>query len=127
MDQFGAQNNINELIELSNGSIGKIKDLIDNGSYEIYQEMISLMGPRKNETASIYAFCDRFSGEMEDVLLLKDFLLSYLTSLAKKTSNPSPFFDLWEEINAGFKDMDNLYLDKKNMFAHFFFKIGALS
>ena len=113
---------IEALCEFSEGSIGKIKSIFENNLYPVYLEMEELLTTRKGDTAAIYALCERFSEE--DSSVLKDFLSFYLVQKAKES--PEKYLDLWEEVSLSFREMETLYLDKRNTFASIFFKIGAL-
>ena len=118
-------NYIDEVVELSCGSIGKIKNLIEDKSYEIYLRIDELLTTDKHNTEAIYNFCTTASED--NPALLKDFLSFFVLQKTKEGVKTQAYLELWTEMEQTFKDMDNLYLDKKNTFADLFFKIGALS
>lgn len=116
---------VNEVIELSNGSIGKIKNLIENNGYENYLRVYEFLTSEKNKTEDIYDFCGQISEE--NLAEIKDYLSFFVLQKTKEATNIQKYLDLWEEMQQAFREMDSLYLDKKNTFADLFFKIGALS
>ena len=116
---------IDVIIELSNGSIGKIKNLIENNEYENYLKTYEFLTSEKNKTEDIYDFCGQMSEE--NPTALKDYLSFFVLQKTKEGTKTRDYLDLWDEMQQTFREMDSLYLDKKNTFADLFFKIGALS
>lgn len=128
MENYPDVSLVDTLVQLSNGSIGKIKEIIENDGLNLYQKVLSVLDESPLDISAVYQICDTAVKETSKYLLIKDFLLSYVLQLAQKTDLPdlkrNEILQLWEEINQAFRDTDSLYLDKKNMLANIFFKIG---
>ncbi|MBO7332710.1 MAG: hypothetical protein J6U64_03485 [Alphaproteobacteria bacterium] len=116
---------IDVLVEFSCGSIGKIKNLLEDNEYENYLKTYEFLTSEKNKIMDIYDFCGQMSEE--NPTTLKDFLSFFVLQKTKEGTKTRDYLDLWDEMQQTFREMDNLYLDKKNTFADLFFKIGALS
>lgn len=128
METYPEVSCIDVMVQLSRGSIGKVNEIIKNKGIDLYQKVLSVLDAPVLDVSMVYQICESAVKETEKYALLKDLLLFYVLQLAKK-ADLSPdkcrrLLQLWEDMNQAFKDTDSLYLDKKNMLANVFFKIG---
>ncbi len=130
MENYPNASCVDTLVQLSNGSIGKLREILENNGLILYQNVLSVFENSPLDVSIVYQICDAAVKEPSKYTLLKDFLLHYLLQLIQKNnlslSTRNVILQLWEEINQAFKDTDTLYLDKKNMLANIFFKIGRI-
>ena len=113
------------LLAFSMGSIGRCKDMIDGDGLSLYQTMLEML--EKNDIPKIYSFCDKVCKDPKLYSLTKDLICFYLSSVIKTTypaDETDTYLTLWEDTLRDFKDIDDLNMDKKNILANIFFKMG---
>ncbi len=104
------------LLKLSFSNIEKIKKIIEFNGVDIYQKMIAL----KNRS-EIYAFVEKNIKDEENLQMIIDFSFVILSEKIEKNMDNSDItlllLDIWEKLQNLLKDMDRIYLDKKQVLA----------
>lgn len=129
LEHYPDTSNVDVLVELSDGSIGKLKEFIENNGIELYQKILEIFSAKEIDSVNIYKLCETTVKDASKYNLVKDLLLFYLLNLAKNANGQSKLdniLSLWQEVSTSFQQTEALYLDKKNMLARTFFKIGTL-
>ncbi len=121
---------IDELIDLSEGSIGKCYKLIDLNGFEYYQKIIELIQREPPDINALFSFCEGVSRDKDIYDIIKDFLLFYVMAQLKKDLHDQKklerYFEIWDEMLQVLKDAQNLYLDKKSILVSIILKIGQV-
>ena len=115
---------------LSDGSIGLARDIIENQGIELYQQVLSLFCPiAQMNVEKLSLFADKVQKDEKVYFLTKIFLLNILNERAKSEAKHNSliaeiFVDLYSEATETFRQIDSLYLDKKQCIMGLFFKIA---
>ena len=122
--------NIDALVELSDGSIGKYYKLKEMNGLDYYQEIERLLDPAPVDVTALFTFAEKVSKEEAIYDMVKDLLLSFVLIRIKKAKMPKETLDLyleiWDDMVQQFKDVKSLYLDKKSTLVSLMLKIGRL-
>ena len=125
---------LREIAELSSGSMWIAEDLIATEGLGLYTEIKSLCVPLRNFSISaLSTFSDKVAGGSVDFDVVKYLVLAYVACLAKEKTQSSlenayDFAELYQAINAKWRDQQLLNLDKKQTLFSVFYAIGeALS
>ena len=120
-----------ELIaSLCDGSIGLAKDIIENNGIELYQNILSLCVPASQlNIEKLCLFTDMMQKNDRAYALMKIFVLNIINEQAKKearsgTIQAEQWTDLYQEATETFRQIDSLYLDKKQFIMKLFLKIA---
>lgn len=122
--------NIDEVVALSNGSVGLAKDICDNNGVALYRELETLFQPADRlSVETVKSFIDDLTPNGFD--LVKLFILDRISAQFKKYALSAPFLaedwmDLYQEADALFQDIDRIYLDKKQVLQTVIYKIAGL-
>ncbi len=116
--------------ELYEGCNYKKTTLIKNEAEEIYHKMENLLHPPMDISA-IFSFADNIVKDFEKFSIIHECLALFLLKKAKSEFSSKraldPIFDLWDEIEQTFRELDSLSLDKKGTLISVLIKIGNLS
>ncbi|MBP5343816.1 MAG: AAA family ATPase [Alphaproteobacteria bacterium] len=125
---------LQSIAELSSGSMGIAQDLIASDGLKLYSEIKALCVPIKNFSISaLSVFNDKVSSGDVDFEVVKYLISAYIAQLAKDNAlqsleNAYDFAELYQAINAKWRDQQILNLDKKQTLFSVFYAIGeALS
>ena len=122
--------NIDALVELSDGSVGKYYKLKEMNGLDYYQEIERLLDPDPVDVTALFTFAEKVSKEEAVYDMVKDLLLSFVLIRIKKAKMPKETLDLyleiWDDMVQQFKDVKSLYLDKKSTLVSLMLKIGRL-
>ena len=115
---------------LCDGSIGLAKDIIENQGIELYQTVLSLCVPAGQlNIEKLSLFADMMQKDDTAYALMKIFVLNVINEQAKKeakagTLQAEQWTDLYQEATQTFRQIDTLYLDKKQFIMKLFLKIA---
>ncbi len=121
---------VNSLIELSDGSVGKYYKLKEMNGLEYYQEIGRLLENTPINVTALFAFAEKIVKDDDVYDMVKDLLLSYVLKRIKSgvvsQASIDSYLDLWDDMAQQFKDVKNLYLDKKSTLVSIMLKIGRI-
>lgn len=122
--------NVDALVELSDGSIGKYYKLKKMNGLEYYQEMALLLEKNPIDVTALFSFAEKVSKDESIYDMVKDLLLSFVLLQIKKEP-PSKekldlYLEIWDDMVQQFKDVKSLYLDKKSTLVSLMLKIGRI-
>ncbi|MBR6412124.1 MAG: hypothetical protein IKS41_03055 [Alphaproteobacteria bacterium] len=123
---------VETIVALSEGSMGLAQMICDNDGVNLYQELVSLLQPAVSVEA-VKSFVAGVTENDESFYLAKKFILSRIYQEARSAVAVSPFMaedymDLYQEAEGLFRDIDRIYLDKKEVLQSIIFKVSeALS
>lgn len=100
---------IEELYELSQGSVGTAIELYENDAIEIYQKIEELY--HSKNIAGIY----KFAGEMTDKWQIFKFIIRYFIN--KKAKEGNNMIELWDKTSNSIARTEIINLDKKQTIA----------
>ena len=125
---------LQEIAELSSGSMGIAENLIVVNGLGLYAEIKALCVPLKSFSISaLSTFSDKIISGNIDFDVVRYLILTYIACLAKEKAQESlenayDFAELYQTINAKWRDQQILNLDKKQTLFSVFYAIGeALS
>lgn len=123
--------NIDALVELSDGSIGKYYKLKEMNGLDYYQEITRLLDQYPIDVTSLFVFAEKVSKDDDVYDMIKDLLLSFVLVRIKKAPDRKEKLDLyleiWDDMVQQFKDVKSLYLDKKSTLVSLMLKIGRIT
>ena len=123
---------IETVVHLSEGSIGLAQLICDHDGVNIYHQLLSLFQPSVS-VDTVKSFVADVSEDEDTFYLAKKFILNWIYEQAHQAISVSPFMaedyiDLYHEAEGLFRDIDRIYLDKKQVLQSIIFKIsGGLS
>jgi len=123
---------IQSIADLSSGSMGIAEDLIAADGLLLYAEIKVLCVPLKNFSISkLTEFIDKVVGGNVDFDIIKYLILAYVARLAKEKTKESlekayDFAELYQIVNAKWRDQQILNLDKKQTLFSAFYAIGEV-
>ncbi|MBR5129923.1 MAG: hypothetical protein IKV03_01700 [Alphaproteobacteria bacterium] len=115
---------------LCDGSIGLAKDIIENNGIELYQNVLSLCVPSNQlNIEKLILFADMIQKDEKAYALMKVFVLNLINEQAKKEAKAGTILaehwtDLYQETTQIFRQIDTLYLDKKQFIMKLFLQIA---
>ena len=130
LENYPDEENISLLLDLAQGSIGKLKNIMENDGVAIYQDFLSLLSEKCEDVNHLNSFCDAVSKSEKSFEMMEDFFLHYLLSLVKSSASDgvknNAALDMMSEVQKQMRDIKNLYLDKKNSLMNLIYKIGRI-
>ena len=105
--------------------------ICDNNGVALYHQLTSLLQPDVSVDA-VKSFVAEVSENEDRFYLTRKFILNWIYQRARSALATSPFMaedymDLYQESEALFRDIERIYLDKKQVLQSIIFKIhGAL-
>ena len=128
--QYPTCKDVELIASLCDGSIGLAKDIIENNGIELYQNILSLCVPSNHlNIEKLSLFADMIQKDDRAYALMKIFVLNIINERAKKEARigmmqAEVWTDLYQEVTEIFRQIDTLYLDKKQFIMKFFLKIA---
>ena len=130
LGDYPEDQDINVLIELSCGSIGKYYKLKELDGLSYYQEIIHLLQEIPLNKVALLNFAEKVSKESTIYNLVTDILtfiiMKRIKEKAQKHENIDEYIDLWDHMLQRLKDTKTLYLDKKNVLVSLITQLGRL-
>ena len=127
---FPACKDVELIATLCDGSIGLAKDIIENNGIELYQNVLSLCVPASQlNIEKLSLFADMIQKDDRAYALMKVFILNIINEQAKKEAKAGMILaehwtDLYQEAAQIFRQIDTLYLDKKQFIMKLFLQIA---
>ena len=127
---FPACKDVELIATLCDGSIGLAKDIIENNGIELYQNVLSLCVPASQlNIEKLSLFADMIQKDDRAYALMKVFVLNIINEQAKKEAKAGTILaehwtDLYQEAAQIFRQIDTLYLDKKQFIMKLFLQIA---
>ena len=127
---FPACKDVELIATLCDGSIGLAKDIIENNGIELYQNILSLCVPASQlNIEKLSLFADMIQKDDRAYALMKVFVLNIINEQAKKEAKAGTMLaeywtDLYQEATQIFRQIDTLYLDKKQFIMKLFLQIA---
>lgn len=122
-----------ELIaELSEGSVGLALKIHETDGISIYQKMISFLVPlHRLDIAQLNEFAEMIHKNEDAFFLFQTFLLSWFRkqikdSFSDKQKLSESLLSIYQETNILFRNVSNLYLDRKQAIINTFLKISEV-
>lgn len=119
---------------LSEGSFGLAQQICENDGIVLYHRLVSLLQPTSDlSIETVKSFVADVCDQDELFYLTRKFILNWIYHQARSLLTTSPFvaedyLDLYQESERLFRDIDRIYLDKKQVLQNIIFKIsGVLS
>ena len=122
-------NDIETVVSLSEGSIGLAQLICDNDGVNLYRQFLSLLQPVSTVSVdTVKLFVADVCENDETFRLVKKFILNWIYQNARMVLLQAPFkaeeyMDLYQEAETLFRDIDRIYLDKKQVLQSILFKI----
>jgi len=127
---FPALEEVDLVLELSEGSIGLAREICELDGVAMYHELSSLFIPSEQLAVERVNGCiDNWTDTPEKFDLFKRFILNKIVQEVKKNALTNPFkaedwIDLYDETLRLFADIDSIYLDKKQVLQVVLFKMA---
>ena len=127
---FPACKDVELIATLCDGSMGLAKDIIENNGIELYQNVLSLCVPSNQlNIEKLSLFADMIQKDDRAYALMKVFVLNIINEQAKKEARAGTMLaehwtDLYQEAAQIFRQIDTLYLDKKQFIMKLFLQIA---
>ena len=127
---FPACKDVELIATLCDGSIGLAKDIIENNGIELYQNVLSLCVPASQlNIEKLSLFADMIQKDDRAYAFMKVFILNIINEQAKKEAKARRLLaehwtDLYQEAAQIFRQIDTLYLDKKQFIMKLFLQIA---
>lgn len=127
---FPTCKDIELVASLCDGSIGLAKDIIENQGIELYQNILSLCTPISQlNIEKLSLFADMIQKDDKSYALMKVFVLNIMTEQAKKEAKAGTILaerwtGLYQDATQIFRQIDTLYLDKKQFIMKLFLQIA---
>jgi DNA polymerase-3 subunit delta' len=127
---FPACKDVELIATLCDGSIGLAKDIIENNGIELYQNVLSLcVSASQLNIEKLSLFADMIQKDDRAYALMKVFILNIINEQAKKEAKAGMILaehwtDLYQEAAQIFRQIDTLYLDKKQFIMKLFLQIA---
>lgn len=118
------------LAELSTGSIGLALKIHEINGISIYQKMISFLVPtHRIDIEQLNEFAEMLQKDDEAFFLFQTFLFNWLNKQIKNSFSSNPLLSeslltIYEETDILFKNVSNLYMDKKQAIINTLLKIS---
>jgi DNA polymerase-3 subunit delta' len=126
---------LNQLVQMSDGSAGRAMELLNDGGLEIYREVNDILDMMpKIDITRIHQLGDKLnrdkSGKVSDNTfdLINRWIVMVIKDIAKnKISSLDPWFEVWDNTGDLFYKTQSLNLDKKQAILNTFIAIKNTS
>ncbi|MDD3668692.1 MAG: hypothetical protein PHX68_00100 [Alphaproteobacteria bacterium] len=113
---------IDWIAELSGGSLGAARDIIENNGLELYQKAVSFCVPiGELQIEALQAFADEAAAGDKAWALVQQFVLDWCRRQAARDEKG---LDVFKSVQRLLSDTERIYLDKKQALMTCFFKIA---
>ena len=123
---------VETIVSLSEGSLGLARQISENDGLALYQKLLSLLQPAGTLSVDdVKSFVADVTEQEETFHLTQRFILNWIYVKAKEMLAISPFIaedylDLYQQAESLFRDIDRIYLDKKQVLQSIIFKISEV-
>ena len=119
-----AEKNVQSLVKIASGSIGKALTYADNEALAAYGDLCKIIyAKNKFSLADLMIFCNQAVKDEERYYLIQELILKFIAENVKSCSNPLELATVWEETIQIFNETERLNLDKKQALINIIIKI----
>ncbi len=120
--KYPHEKDIDWIADLSGGSLGMARDIIENNGLELYQKAVSFCVPIADmQIEALQLFAEEATEDPRKWTLIQKFVLDWCRQQA---AHDEKWLDIFKSVQRILTDTDRIYLDKKQALMTCFFKIA---